>query len=212
MIFASRRRDGSCEGLQSVFPVRSVHGGDLSCEPSSRPRQFECLEQLQHVVRRRDQRRFAADLSQSTQKKLPEPPRVLDLPEHRLHDRLAPCIGLSAAHRRQHSRHALSQRQFLRRSPPRRHPSRFSMLLTPRRNERLDPLRLESLHILFRSVSRVGEDRPRPSPQCLLDRVHRRLQLLRIRSVRGHVLGHDHLPFCVRRLISIHPNVAVLDG
>jgi len=46
-------------------------------------------EQLEPVVRGRDQVPLAIEHLKATQQESPEPPGLLDLPIHRLHDRLA---------------------------------------------------------------------------------------------------------------------------
>src|SRR5438552_3236238 len=123
---------------------------------SSRSYQRHRRPQLQDVVRRADQRPLVPHPLDPASQELPEPPRLLDLSEHRFHDNLAPTVGLPAAGGEELARHALAQRHTLSGSPPRRRHT-LTVLLPTRRDERLDPVLLQSPDVLLLPVPRVRQ-------------------------------------------------------
>src|SRR5436190_23412200 len=72
--------------------------------------------ELQQVVGGADQRPLLLHPNQSATQELAEPTRVLDLPERRLGDRLAPRVHLPTTLRAQRALHLLLHRQGGRRS------------------------------------------------------------------------------------------------
>jgi len=72
--------------LRSAFRLPlSARSRASAASPQGRP-------ELQDIVRGADQRPFAPHLSQPAQQELQEATSLLDLPEHQLHDGLAPSI------------------------------------------------------------------------------------------------------------------------
>jgi len=63
--------------------------------------------QFQNVVCQADQRPFAPYFVDTPQQKLPEPARLLDLPEHWFHNRLSRCIHRFANLRFQFAPHPI---------------------------------------------------------------------------------------------------------
>src|SRR5881628_365743 len=138
-------------------PLRSRTSGDRRPLSSSRSYHAHRDPQLEHVVGRADQRPFVPHPLHPAPQELPEPPRLLDLSEHRFDDDLAPTVDLPAAGREELARHALTQRHILSGSPPWRC-HLLTVLLPTCRDEWLDLLLLQRPDVFLRPVTGIGQD------------------------------------------------------
>src|SRR2546428_13356884 len=113
--------------------------------------------QLQNVVGRTHQRPFPLYLLDPTQQELPEASRLLDLPNHGLHDRFAHPVDGRAGLRVQLPGHAVDPRRGRRQRATGAGPGAFAMFLLARGEEGVDARLRHGGQLLVRAIAPVGQ-------------------------------------------------------
>ena len=116
--------------------------------------------QLENIMSQANQRPLDLNFLKPAQQKLPESSHLLDLPEYRLHNRLAHCIDPSPDLGLKLALHPLDCIGSLRQRPPLASRLLGSVLLSPGCHIAIDVPPCQILKIVFRTVPAVGQNFP----------------------------------------------------
>jgi len=129
-------------------------------------------------------------------------PAPLDLPKHRLHDRLARGVDRLAAHGTQLAIHPSPGIEVSRRSPP-RWSGPMPVLLPARGDVGIQPSLFAGFQVGGAAVARIRDQRIWLLASVRLDPLQHRQQMHRIAGLIADADRHDHLVVSVHRGLSV---------
>ena len=169
--------------------------------------------QLENIMGQANQRPLDSDFFKTAQKKLPESTHLLDLSEHRLHNRLAQSINPSPDLGLKLALHPLDNSGSLRQRPPLARQPGFSVFLSLGGHISIDVPPCQILQILFRTVPTVGQNFPRFLTRLLLNGLDHRLKLLFVVALLRNRLTDDQLKVLFHRdlaIVALHKPIVPL--
>src|SRR5512138_2303508 len=157
--------------------------------------------QLKKVMYRADQRPLSRDLADPSQQELAKASRLLDLTEHRFHGLFSQPVTTAVPAPTQFLPHRIGVSPKLRLSLCRG--GGLPVFLTTCGNVAVNVTPFKFLEIVFRTIPGISRQFPSLSACVLFNLGYHRRQLVRVRSIVGDCLRHDHLAIGIHSRLNV---------